>query len=117
MSCRLTCSSAAACQRVMRAVGAHVSTYDGPLQLLVMRACHRTSPTATSPGADGLYSATDAEQRGLHDPKLMSFTACHRASGATAADLTERWHTRLMDAYVQRLEPASLYVRPAATPR
>ena len=30
----------------MRAAGAHVSTYPGPLQLLVMCACHRTSPTA-----------------------------------------------------------------------
>jgi hypothetical protein len=64
-----------------------------------------------------LYSATDAEQRGLRDPKLMTFMACHRASGATAADLTERWHTRPMAADIQQLEPARLYVRPAVTPR
>jgi hypothetical protein len=37
---------------------------------------------------DGLYSATDAEQWGLHDPKLMTLLACHCASGATPpADL------------------------------
>ena len=43
----ITCSSAAARRCVLRAAGAHVSTYPGPLQLLVMCACHRTSPTAT----------------------------------------------------------------------
>ena len=30
----------------MRAAGAHMSTCPGPLQQLVMCACHRTSPTA-----------------------------------------------------------------------
>ena len=68
----------------MRAAGAHVSTDHGPLQPLVMCACHRTSPTATPLACDGLYSATAAEQRGLHYPKLMTFNACHYASGATA---------------------------------
>jgi hypothetical protein len=32
---------------------------------------------------DELYAATDAEQRGLHAPKLMASMACHPASGAT----------------------------------
>jgi hypothetical protein len=72
----------------MRAAGAHVPTYHGPLQLRVMRACHRTSPTAIPLDADGLYSATDAEQRGLHDPKLMRLMACHFASGAPLSDWT-----------------------------
>jgi hypothetical protein len=48
---RLTCSSAAARQRVMRAAGAqwqrracgaHATPCHGPLQLLVMRLAHRT---------------------------------------------------------------------------
>jgi hypothetical protein len=63
---------AAGAQWQRRARGAHATPYHGPLQLRLMRACHRTSPIATSLGADGLYSATDAEQRGQHDPKLMS---------------------------------------------
>jgi len=62
--------------------------YDGPLQPLVMCACHRTSPTLTSVACDELYAATDAEQRGPHCPKLMTFVACHCTSGATAACLT-----------------------------
>jgi hypothetical protein len=82
-----------------------------------MCACHRTSPTATLLACDGLYSATAAEQRGLHRTKLMTFAACHRGSGATAACLTKRWHTRPMAATVRELEPARLYVRPAVTPR
>src|SRR5688572_20712983 len=53
--CRLTCGSAAARRDVMRAAGAHVSTYHGPLQPHVMCACHRTSPTATPLACDGLY--------------------------------------------------------------
>jgi hypothetical protein len=48
-----------------------------------MCACHRTPPTATPLACDGLYAATSAEQRGLHDTKLMSLMACHCASGAT----------------------------------
>jgi hypothetical protein len=36
----------------------------------------------------------------------MSFMACHCASGATAADLTERQHARPKAATVQQLEPA-----------
>ncbi len=67
----------------MRAAGAHVSTYHGPLQPRVMCACHRTSPTATALACDGLYSATAAEQRGRNLLKLLSSMACHRASGAT----------------------------------
>ena len=70
----------------MRAAGAHMSTCPGPLQQLVMCACHRTSPTATPLACDGLYSATAAEQRGLHYPKLMTSMACHCASGATPHD-------------------------------
>ena len=70
----------------MRAAGAHVSTYHGPLQQLVMCACHRTSPTATALGPDGLYSATSAEQRGQNLPKPLPFMTCHRASGATPPD-------------------------------
>ena len=57
----------------MRAAGAHASTYHGPLQQLVMCACHRTSPTAATLGPDGLYSATSAEQRGQNLPKLLAF--------------------------------------------
>jgi hypothetical protein len=49
---------------------------------------------------DELYAATDAEQRGLHRPKLMTFTACLCDSGATAVCLTERRHTRAMTADV-----------------
>ena len=63
-----------------------MSTYHGPLQQLVMCACHRTSPTLTPLACDGLYSATDDEQRVLHYTKLMTFMACHRASGATPPD-------------------------------
>ena len=57
----------------MRAAGAHVSGYHGPLQQLVMCACHRTSPTATLLTCDGLYASTAAEQRGLNISKLMRF--------------------------------------------
>ena len=67
----------------MRAAGAHMSTCPGPLQQLVMCACHRTSPAATSLACDGLYSATSAEQRGQNLPKLMCSMAGHCASGAT----------------------------------
>jgi hypothetical protein len=100
-----------------RACCAHVSTCHGPLQPRVMCACHRTSPTATTLARHGLYAATAAEQRGPHYPKLVSFMARHCGSGATAANLTERWHTRPTAAHVQPLEPARLYVRPAVTPR
>jgi hypothetical protein len=68
----------------MRAAGAHVSGYHGPLQQLVMCACHRTSPTATLLTCDGLYASTAAEQRGLNISKLMSFMACRLGSGAIA---------------------------------
>jgi hypothetical protein len=101
----------------MRAAGAHMSTYHGPLQQLVMCACHRTSPTATTLACDGLYASTPAEQRGLHRTKLMTLIACRSVSGATAVCLTERWHTRPMASNVRELEPARLYVRPAVTPR
>jgi hypothetical protein len=59
----------------------------------------------------------NAEQRGLHYTKLMSFMACHRASGATAVYLTERWHCPTYGRRRSRLEPARLHVRPAITPR
>src|SRR5687768_7909914 len=54
MTCRLTCSSAAARRRVMRAAGAqwqrracgaHATPYHGPLQLLVRR--HHTTLLST----------------------------------------------------------------------
>jgi hypothetical protein len=57
--------------------------YHGPLQQLVMCACHRTSPTATLLACDGLYASTAAEQRGLRYTKLMTLMACPCASGAT----------------------------------
>jgi hypothetical protein len=65
-----------------RACCAHVSTYDGRLELLVMCACHRTPPTATTLACDELYAATDAEQRVLNRPKLMSLMARYFGSGA-----------------------------------
>jgi hypothetical protein len=91
---------AAGAQWQRRACGAHVTTYDRPLQLLVMCACHRTPPTATTLACGELYAATDAEQRGLHRPKLMNSKARHRDSGATAVCLTERWHGRATAASV-----------------
>ena len=74
---------AASAQWQRRARGAHVLTYDRPLQLLVMCACHRTAPIATLSACNGLYSATAAEQRGRNLPKLLALKACHGTSGAT----------------------------------
>jgi hypothetical protein len=68
---------AASAQWQRRARGAHVLTYDRPLQLLVMCACHRTAPTATLLACDGLYSATAVEQRGRNLPKLLALKTCH----------------------------------------
>ena len=50
----LTCSSAAARRRVMRAAGAHVSTYHGPLQLLVMPQTAHRRPTPETPALQPL---------------------------------------------------------------
>jgi hypothetical protein len=74
---------AASAQWQRRARGAHGLTYDRPLQLLVMCACHRTAPTATLLACEGLYSATAVEQRGRNLPKLLAFKTCHCSSGAT----------------------------------
>jgi hypothetical protein len=35
---------------------------------------------------DGLYALIDAEQRGRHYPKLMSYMACHRGQRRNADD-------------------------------
>ena len=86
-SWRLTCCSAAARRGLMRAAGAHMSGYHGPLQQLVMCACHRTSPTLTPLACDGLYASTSAEQRGQNLPKLLALMACHCASGANAVPI------------------------------
>jgi hypothetical protein len=98
----------------MRAAGAHVSTYHGPLQPLVMCACHRTSPAATALACDGLYSATDAEQRGHNLPKLMRLMACHSASGASPPD---DLHAGTPDLMTSTFETARAYVRLAFGPR
>jgi hypothetical protein len=73
-----------------RAGCAHVTTYDRPLELLVMCACHRTSPKPPCHPAATLLprpnpnkaAGAAAERSGPHAPKLMSFEACHTASGA-----------------------------------
>ena len=100
----------------MRAAGAHVSTYHGPLQQLVMCACHRTSPTATLLTCDGLYASTAAEQRGLNISKLMSFRACHCASGATAARSTARRRVHRRSSELSR-SGAGVRLRAAFAPR
>jgi hypothetical protein len=86
---------AASAQRPHDARGAHVTPYHRPLQPLVMCACHRTSPTATLLACDGLYAATDAEQRGPHDTKLTNLIACRCSSGATASVLDGTQHAKL----------------------
>jgi hypothetical protein len=87
------------------------------LHAVVMCACHRTSPTAILWPAIDSTPETDAEQRGLHAPKRMTFLAGrqHQRRDRRRFDSTLRHAT--LERNLPRLEPAPWYVRRAVTPR
>ncbi len=68
-------------------------------------------PTLTPLACDGLYSATDDEQRVLHYTKLMTLMACHGASGATPPNELHAGTTELRPHALNDSRPCGRYCK------